>query len=161
MTARTAVGFVETRGLVGVIEAADSAVKAADVRIIGFEPIGDGLVSVCFQGDVASVQAAVQTAVESAGRVSTVVSHHVIPAPHGDLGALLPSSPEWALPVPVVPAAPAEDRPGLDDLDGLPVVRLRQLVRQTPGALLRGREVSHANKARLIQELRRLLNPET
>ena len=86
---QVAVGFVETRGLVGVIEAADAAVKAARVEIAGFEPVGGGLVAVRFTGDVASVQAAVQAAVEAARQVSEVISHHVIPAPHADLTGLL------------------------------------------------------------------------
>ena len=60
--AQSAIGLIETQGLVGVIEAADTAAKAADVRLLGIERIGGGLVSLRFSGDVASVNAAVQAA---------------------------------------------------------------------------------------------------
>jgi ethanolamine utilization protein EutM len=148
---QAAVGFVETRGLVGVVQAADAAVKAASVEIAGFEPAGGGLVSVRFTGDVASVQAAVQAAVEAARQVSEVISHHVIPAPHADLAGLL-SQRRLSGASPPEESAP---RPSLAELERLPVARLRQLVRQTPGVRLRGRQISHANKNALIAELRR------
>lgn len=160
MAARTAVGFVETRGLVGVIEAADAAAKAADVELGAFERVGDGLVSVRFWGDVAAVQAAVLAAVEAAGKVGTVVSHHVIPAPHSQVGSCLRSHTG----APAAPAASAAPAPppvdlGSEELENLPVARLRQLVRRNPGSGLKGREVSRANKAALIAELRRESSP--
>ena len=157
-----AIGLIETRGLVGVIEAADVAAKAAQVEILGIEQIGAGLVSLRFSGDVAAVQVAVEAGVAAALKVSQVISHHVIPAPHLDLKDLLQGQSPQALSVP--PASPQTTAPGtppaLDELDNLPVARLRQLVRQLPDARLKGRRISRANKKALIDELRRAWSPD-
>jgi ethanolamine utilization protein EutM len=161
MAKQSAVGFVETRGLVGVIAAADTAVKTAQVELIGFQQIGDGMVSVRFAGDVASVQVAVQAGAEAAERVSTVITHNVIPAPHRGLRSM----------VSVVAQSEGPDdagreeaalppSPGIAELQGLPVARLRQLVRQRPDATLQGRQVSRANRATLLEELKRLWSAE-
>ncbi len=147
-----AIGLIETRGLVGVIEAADAAVKSAPVELIGIKPIGGGLVSTHFRGEVAAVQVAVQAGVEAALKVSQVISHRVIPAPHLDVENLL-------LPQPQV--APPSAQPPPDELEDLPVARLRQLVRQLPDAQLKGRQVSRANKEALLRELRRASEPDT
>jgi len=158
---KAAIGLIETRGLVGVIEAADAAAKAARVELLGFEQIGGGLISVRFSGDVASVQTAVQAGVEAARQVSEVISHHVIPSPHVDLVGLLGRSshpdPDFASPHLSAPTA----RPDLDELENLSVARLRQLVRQTSGAGLKGRQISHANKQTLIAELQRAWREES
>ena len=147
-----AIGLIETRGLVGVIEAADAAVKSAPVELLGIKPIGGGLVSTHFRGEVAAVQVAVQAGVEAALKVSQVISHRVIPAPHLDVENLLLHNPQAAAP-------PAQPPP--DELEGLPVSRLRQLVRQLPDAQLKGRQVSRANKEALLRELRRASEPDT
>ncbi len=147
-----AIGLIETRGLVGVIEAADAAVKSAPVELLGIKPIGGGLVSTHFRGEVAAVQVAVQAGVEAALKVSQVISHRVIPAPHLDIENLLLHQPQAATP-------PAQAPP--DELEGLPVARLRQLVRQLPDAQLKGRQVSRANKEALLRELRRASEPDT
>ena len=146
-----AIGLIETRGLVGVIEAADAAAKSAQVELLGIEQAGAGLVSLRFSGEVAAVQVAVAAGVAAALKVSQVISHHVIPAPHLDLKDLLQGQP-----APPPQAAP----PTLDELDGLPVARLRALVRQLPDAQLKGRQVSRANKKVLIAELRRAWTPD-
>jgi len=91
--AESALGLIETRGLVGVIEAADTAVKAADVQLLGVEQVGGGLVSVRFTGDVAAVKAAVQAASAAAGQVTEVVSAHVIARPHDSMGELVRQGP--------------------------------------------------------------------
>ena len=80
-----ALGMVETRGLIGAIEAADAMVKAANVTIIGREEVGDGLVAVVINGDVGAVKAATEAGAEVAGQVGTLVSVHVIPRPHADV----------------------------------------------------------------------------
>lgn len=85
-----AVGFVETRGLVGAIEAADAMVKAAEVRILEYRQVGSGLISIIIQGDVAAVQAAVQAGSMAAEKVGEVVSVNVIPRPNDELAKLLP-----------------------------------------------------------------------
>ena len=148
-----AIGLIETRGLVGVIEASDAAVKSAPVELLGIKPIGGGLVSTHFRGEVAAVQVAVQAGVEAALKVSQVISHRVIPAPHLDIENLLLHQPQAATPPPAQPPP--------DELEGLPVSRLRQLVRQLPDAQLRGRQVSRANKETLLRELRRASAPDT
>ena len=85
-----ALGMVETRGLVGAIEAADAMVKAANVVLIGKEQIGSGLVTVMVRGDVGAVKAATEAGAEAARRVGEVVSVHVIPRPHSDVEMILP-----------------------------------------------------------------------
>lgn len=84
-----ALGLVETRGLVGSIEAADAMVKAANVRLIGYEQIGAGYVTVMVRGDVGAVKAATDAGAEAAARVGEVVSVHVIPRPHTEVETML------------------------------------------------------------------------
>jgi ethanolamine utilization protein EutM len=86
-----ALGMVETRGLVGAIEAADAMVKAANVVLVGKEQIGSGLVTVMVRGDVGAVKAAVEAGSAAAKRVGELVSKHVIPRPHGDVEKILPA----------------------------------------------------------------------
>jgi ethanolamine utilization protein EutM len=85
-----ALGMVETRGLIGAIEAADAMVKAANVRLIGKEQIGGGYVTVMVRGDVGAVKAATDAGAAAAKRVGELVSVHVIPRPHADVEAILP-----------------------------------------------------------------------
>lgn len=85
-----ALGMVETKGMVGCIEASDAMVKAADVVLAGYEQIGSGLVTAIVRGDVASVKAAVEAGKEAAQRVGELVSSHVIPRPHADLEKIFP-----------------------------------------------------------------------
>ena len=145
----SAIGLIETRGLLGVIEAADTAAKTADVRLLGFERIGGGFVSLSFQGDTASVTTAVDAAREAASRVGEVVSAHVIPSPQIDVRALAPAAPDPR------PAGDAPEAPELPrNLDALPVARLRRLARLTTGVGLHGRQISRANKQQLIEALR-------
>lgn len=86
-----ALGMVETRGLVASIEAADAMVKAADVKLIGTEKIGSGLVSVMVRGDVGAVQAAVAAGGQAASRLGEIIATHVIPRPHPDVEKILPT----------------------------------------------------------------------
>ena len=85
-----ALGMVETRGLIGAIEAADAMVKAANVKLIGKEQIGSAYVMV--RGDVGAVKAATDAGAAAAGRVGELISVHVIPRPHGDVEAILPKA---------------------------------------------------------------------
>ncbi len=89
-TQNTALGMVETKGLVGAIEAADAMVKAANVTLIGKEQIGAGFVTVMVRGDVGAVKAATDAGSAAAERVGELVSVHVIPRPHSDVELLLP-----------------------------------------------------------------------
>ena len=86
-----ALGMIETKGLVGSIEAADAMVKAANVTLIGKEIIGGGYVTVMVRGDVGAVKAATDAGAAAAGRIGELVSVHVIPRPHGDVEAILPT----------------------------------------------------------------------
>lgn len=82
--------MVETRGLIGAIEAADAMVKAANVRLIGKEKIGGGFVTVMVRGDVGAVKAATDSGAAAAEKVGELVSVHVIPRPHADVESILP-----------------------------------------------------------------------
>ena len=84
-----ALGLIETRGLVGSIEAADAMVKAANVQLVGYEQVGGGYVTVMVRGDVGAVKAATDAGAEAAARVGEVVSVHVIPRPHADVETIL------------------------------------------------------------------------
>lgn len=86
-----ALGMVETRGLIGSIEAADAMVKAANVTLIGSEYIGGGLVTVMVRGDVGAVKAATDAGAAAAKRVGELLSVHVIPRPHNDVEMILPT----------------------------------------------------------------------
>ena len=85
-----ALGMIETKGLVGAIEAADAMVKAANVNLIGKVLVGGGLVTVMVRGDVGAVKAAADAGAAAAQRVGELLSVHVIPRPHSDLEAILP-----------------------------------------------------------------------
>ena len=85
-----ALGMIETKGLVGSIEAADAMVKAANVTLIGKEFVGGGLVTVMVRGDVGAVKAATDAA--AAQRVGELVSVHVIPRPHAEVETILPAA---------------------------------------------------------------------
>ena len=87
-----ALGMVETRGLVGAIEAADAMVKAANVTLIGSEYVGGGYVTVMVRGDVGAVKAATDAGAAAAKRVGELASVHVIPRPHTDVEMILPQN---------------------------------------------------------------------
>ena len=89
-----ALGMVETKGLVGAIEAADAMVKAANVKLIGREFIGGGYVTVMVRGDVGAVKAATDAGAAAAKRVGELISVHVIPRPHSDIEVILPGEAE-------------------------------------------------------------------
>jgi ethanolamine utilization protein EutM len=88
--ASEALGMVETRGLIGSIEAADAMVKAANVVLVGKEYIGQGYVTVLVRGDVGAVKAATDAGAAAARRVGELVSVHVIPRPHAEVERILP-----------------------------------------------------------------------
>ena len=88
---KEALGMVETKGLVGSIEAADAMVKAANVRLIGKVHVGGGLVTVMVRGDVGAVKAATEAGGAAADRVGELLSVHVIPRPHNEVEYILPT----------------------------------------------------------------------
>lgn len=91
MTTQQALGMIETKGLVGSIEAADAMVKAANVTLIGKVHVGGGLVTVMVRRDVGAVKAAVDAGAAAAERVGELISIHVIPRPHEEVEGILPS----------------------------------------------------------------------
>jgi ethanolamine utilization protein EutM len=86
-----AIGMIETKGYVAALAAADAMVKAANVTIIAREQVGDGLVAVVIRGDVGAVKAATEAGSETANQLGEVISVHVIPRPHPDLGTTFTS----------------------------------------------------------------------
>ncbi|MDI6780281.1 MAG: BMC domain-containing protein [Bacteroidota bacterium] len=185
-----ALGLIETRGLVGAIEAADAATKAAKVKLIAKEKVQGGLVTIKFIGDVAAVRASVDAGSAAAARVGELISSHVIPRPVGDLETLI-----FAEQVPQIdtppkpdvkpvkrgrkPKAPApkssaiialkEEKPVIQEptpiptsddekeylqqLQALTVHELRRYARSVEGLTIFGRQISMANKEKLIVEL--------
>ncbi|GAB4322954.1 MAG: ethanolamine utilization microcompartment protein EutM [Candidatus Sumerlaeia bacterium] len=87
---REALGLIETKGLVALIEASDAAVKAANVTLVGFQQIGAGYVTAMFRGDVAAVKAATDAGAASARKVGELIAVHVIPRPHEQLDDTFP-----------------------------------------------------------------------
>ena len=87
-----ALGMIETKGLVAMIEASDAMVKAANVTLVGYEKIGGGFVTAIVRGDVAAVKAATDAGAAAARRVGELVSVHVIPRPHSDVEMILPKN---------------------------------------------------------------------
>ncbi|MBM65063.1 MAG: ethanolamine utilization microcompartment protein EutM [Myxococcales bacterium] len=85
-----ALGMIETRGFVGMVEASDAMVKAARVELVGYEKIGGGFVTAVVRGDVAAVRAATEAGSRAAERVGELVSVHIIPRPHGNVDEVLP-----------------------------------------------------------------------
>ena len=90
MANANALGMVETRGLVGAIEAADAMVKAPNVTLVGKEQVGAGLVTVLVRGDVGAVKAATDAGAAAAENVGELISVHVIPRPHAEVEVILP-----------------------------------------------------------------------
>lgn len=85
-----ALGMIETKGFIALVEASDAMMKAANVRFLGWDKVGSGLVTAFVTGDVAAVKAATDAGAAAAGRIGEVVGVQVIPRPHDDLGVVIP-----------------------------------------------------------------------
>ena len=85
-----ALGMIETKGFIGMVEAADAMVKAAKVEIVGYEKVGGAYVTAIVRGDVAAVKAATEAGARAASKVGELVSVHVIPRPHENVDMVLP-----------------------------------------------------------------------
>src|SRR5919197_6572395 len=85
-----ALGMIETKGFIALLEATDAMLKAANVQLVGWDKVGSGLVSAFVTGDVAAVKSATDAGANAAGRIGEVVSVQVIPRPHEDIGIVLP-----------------------------------------------------------------------
>ena len=168
-----ALGLIETRGLVGSIEAADAAAKAAEVEELRLERVTGGLVCIHFVGETAAVQAAVEAGAAAAARVGELVSSHVIPRMDDETAVMLRRGRDGADPssrgpaaVPGAPGPTAGPTPGSATSDARTIYEamllkdLRKLARATPGFSIRGRTVQHTSKERIIDELLRLQGQE-
>lgn len=146
-----ALGLVETRGLVGALEAADAGLKAADVRLVGAERADAGLVTVKFTGDVAAVKSAVDAAAAAAQRVGQLVAVHVIPRPHAELGIAIVDDDE-----PTATLSMNAGRPDMDRLERAKVIDLRALARTIEDFPIKGRDVARAGREELLAAFRSL-----
>jgi len=142
-----ALGLVETRGLVAAIEAADAALKAARVRLVGIEQTVAALMTVQITGETAAVQAAVDAGGRAAQRVGELVSVHVIPNPSEDVRRMQGSS-RTETPAPALRTARKSP------LESMTVRELRTLARETSGLSIHGREIARATKKQLLTALR-------
>ncbi len=149
-----ALGLIETMGFVGVVEAADAAVKAAAVDLAAVEQTTGGWVTIRLSGEVGAVRAAVDAGAAAARRVGQLLGHHVIPNPHEDVARLLRL--EDALPLREPANGPLESPLRLEDLERMRVVELRRVARTMPGLVIRGRRISKANREELLREIRRV-----
>jgi ethanolamine utilization protein EutM len=152
MTPRPALGLIETRGLVGSIEAADAMVKAAGILLIGRQSTGAGYSTIACRGDVGAVKAALDAGAAAAKRVGELVSVHIIPKPDEQLDDILPDL-EWKW----VPPWKKSADPRTLNLDDLTVPELRKLARDVEGVTLSGREISKAGREQIVAELKRAL----
>ena len=139
-----ALGLIETRGLVGAIEAADAGIKAAPVQLLGKEQTDPALITILFAGDVASVKAAVDAGAAAAERVGQLVSVHVIPRPYPGLEVMSDSEENGGGAPPGTPLAEMK------------VVDLRHMARQLENFPLKGRELSIANREELLAHFKAL-----
>ena len=97
--ASEALGLLECKGLVSLMEGTDAMLKAANVEMMGWDKAGSGMVTAFVKGDVAAVKAAIDAGAEAAGRIGQVISVHVIPRPHDELGGMMPKTKKGAAPV--------------------------------------------------------------
>ena len=178
-----ALGLVETKGLIGAIEAADAMVKTAKVVLVGKERTDPAMITVKVVGDTAAVRSAVEAGAAAASRVSQLISKHVIPRPaegiedllyakssrtRGEVEQILAGGSleaeeelseseaepeeEYSAPQGLSP----EEQKYFDKLDAMTVHELRRFARGIEGLSIYGREISKANKKRLIEELMRV-----
>lgn len=136
-----ALGLIETRGLVGAVEAADAMVKAAKVRLHPYEFSTGALVTVKVTGEVGAVRAAVDAGSEAAKRVGHLISTHIIPRPHDDTEEM------------VFPSEPSPGDENYTDFAGMTVKELRSYARSMKDIALSGREISAANKETLLKAM--------
>lgn len=157
-----ALGLIETRGLVGAIEAADAALKTSHVQLVGQDRTDAGLITIKITGETAAVRSAVDAGAAAAQRIGELVSQHVIPRPHDELNQFLNGDTNEVVgknatqsqnePVPSIEASDdiAEYK---EELQKLTVHQLRTLARSAENLSIYGREISMANKQQLIDEL--------
>jgi ethanolamine utilization protein EutM len=146
-----ALGMIETKGLVAAVEAADAMTKTAEVHLVGYELATGGFTCVKIVGEVAAVKSAVETASARSAQVGELTSVHVIPRPHKEIDTIVQST--------TTPPSPSSLGAKTDviNLEDLSVTELRKIARNTSNLGIKGREISKANKNRLIKEIKKAL----
>ena len=147
----TALGLIETRGLVAAIEAADAMVKAAHVKLIGTEKTIAALITVKVVGEVGAVKSAVDAGAAAAERIGELVSCHVIPRPHDEIENIAFDETSHS----DNPAQSIKPR-SMREVEQMSVRALRRLARDTPDFPIQGREISRANKTILVEKFREI-----
>ncbi len=148
-----ALGLIETRGLIAAIEAADAMVKAANVQLIGTELTTGAMVIVKVQGETGAVKSSIAAGADAASRVGELVSAHIIPRPHSEIYKIIVVNDAYASNKGVSTSISGGHT--LADLERMPVRELRELARKYPDLDIQGRDISKANKAQLIEQLRK------
>ncbi len=146
-----ALGLIETKGLVGAIEAAHVMVKAAQVKLVGTEKTLAALITVKIFGEVGAVKSAVEAGASAADKIGELVSTHVIPRPHEDTEFIVYEEPDNKKTY----QAGGQIK-SIKDIENIPIRQLRRLARDFPDFPIHGREISIANKKLLIEKFKEL-----
>ena len=147
-----ALGLVETKGLVGAIEAADAMLKTAAVQLIGIENTIAALLTVKIVGDTGAVKAAVDAGASAAEKIGELISCHVIPRPHEDTESIIYNQSDE------INSGGAAANLTIEKVKAMPVRQLRSLARDVSGFPIRGREISRANKETLVGKFQEYFN---
>ncbi len=147
-----ALGLVETKGLVGAIEAADAMVKTAAVQLIGIENTIAALLTVKVVGETGAVKAAVDAGASAAEKVGELISCHVIPRPHDDTESIVYNQNDD------IGSGGSDANLTIEKVKAMPVRQLRSLARDVSGFPIQGREISRANKEILVEKFQEYFN---
>ncbi|MCH7674662.1 BMC domain-containing protein [candidate division KSB1 bacterium] len=147
-----ALGLVETKGLVGAIEAADAMLKTAAVQLIGIENTIAALLTVKVVGETGAVKAAVDAGASAAEKVGELISVHVIPRPHDDTESIIYNQSDD------INSGGSAANLTIEKVKAMPVRQLRSLARDVAGFPIQGREISRANKEILVEKFQEYFN---
>ena len=147
-----ALGLVETKGLVGAIEAADAMLKTAAVQLIGIENTIAALLTVKVVGETGAVKAAVDAGASAAEKVGEMISCHVIPRPHDDTESIIYNQSDD------INSGGSAANLTIEKVKTMPVRQLRSLARDVAGFPIQGREISRANKEILVEKFQEYFN---
>ncbi|MCH6559221.1 BMC domain-containing protein [candidate division KSB1 bacterium] len=147
-----ALGLVETKGLVGAIEAADAMLKTAAVQLIGIENTIAALLTVKVVGETGAVKAAVDSGASAAEKVGELISCHVIPRPHDDTESIVYNQNDD------IGSGGSDANLTIEKVKAMPVRQLRSLARDVAGFPIQGREISRANKEILVEKFQEYFN---
>ena len=147
-----ALGLVETKGLVGAIEAADAMLKTAAVQLIGIENTIAAILTVKVVGDTGAVKSAVDAGASAAEKIGELISCHVIPRPHDDTESIIYNQSDE------INSGGAAANLTIEKVKAMPVRQLRSLARDVPGFPIQGREISRANKEILVAKFQEYFN---